>query len=176
MPQNLSQEGKLKKEDYVKLVDWKLTRGKWRPRLLDFAKTCENEAIEDASKKAFEVLDQSIKTSKDNMSSIIAFQQALDVLCELKGLGPATASAILSAYDESIPFMSDEALSAVMGSKEYTKKAAVALITSVRRKSKELSKASGKAWSSRDIEKCLFITASKQSDKTLPSRTKKRKR
>lgn len=34
-------------------VEWKLTRGKWRPRLLDFAKELSDDAVKDASTDAF---------------------------------------------------------------------------------------------------------------------------
>lgn len=37
-------------------MDWKLKRGKWRPRLLDFAKQADPAAVEAASRAAFEAL------------------------------------------------------------------------------------------------------------------------
>ena len=37
-------------------MDWKLTRGKWRPRLLDFAKALPPAAVEAASAAAFGLL------------------------------------------------------------------------------------------------------------------------
>lgn len=37
-------------------VDWKLLRGKWRPRLLDFAKQADPAAVEAASRAAFQAL------------------------------------------------------------------------------------------------------------------------
>ncbi len=42
-------------EDLVRLVDWKLTRGKWRPKLLDYAKQQEDGVVKEASMAAFEV-------------------------------------------------------------------------------------------------------------------------
>lgn len=38
-------------------VEWKLTRGKWRPRLLDYAKAHSNEAVVAVSSSAFRHID-----------------------------------------------------------------------------------------------------------------------
>lgn len=42
------------------------------------------------------------------------------VLGTLQGVGPATASAVLQAADPSVPFLSEEAMQAVLGDKAYT--------------------------------------------------------
>ena len=34
-------------------VEWKLTRGKWRPNLLDYAKDAMEQAVVDATQKAY---------------------------------------------------------------------------------------------------------------------------
>lgn len=78
-----------------KLMQWKLTRGKWRPRLLDFVSALEEDVVKSASQKAFQALPDVSK--------------AVTELTVLKGVGPATASAILAAYAPDVaPFMSDE--------------------------------------------------------------------
>ena len=179
LPKKLRAQKKIDKSDLVKLVDWKLTRGKWRPRLLDFAKSLDEKAIESTSSKAFETLDCS-KCKDGNMAvPLDAVKEALQVLCELKGVGPATASAILSAYDPSIPFMSDEALLAVIQSKEYTAKAFVNLTSAVRRKAEELIRQCETIqWSSREVEKCLFAASKRDIKDSTRTQTsiKKRKR
>lgn len=66
-----------------------------RPRLLDFVSSLEDSVVKSASEKAFKSLPDISKAVKE--------------LTVLKGVGPATASAVLAAYAPDIaPFMSDE--------------------------------------------------------------------
>uniref|UniRef100_A0A7N0SXH0 Uncharacterized protein n=1 Tax=Kalanchoe fedtschenkoi TaxID=63787 RepID=A0A7N0SXH0_KALFE len=82
--------------ELVELMKWKLARGKWRPRLLDFVSSLDGEAVVSASRKAFEALPD--------------VSRAVTELTVLKGVGPATA--VLAAYAPGVaPFMSDEELS-----------------------------------------------------------------
>lgn len=94
--------------EYVRIVRWKLKRGKWRPRLQSMADAVDNNEVVAASTKAFAAL------KKGNL------RDALKPFTELKGCGPATASAILAAVDVQVPFMSDELLQEVMGEHKYT--------------------------------------------------------
>ena len=59
-------------------VDWKLTRGKWRPRLLGYAKNASEEAVSDATKLAYTLLET---TECPDMQHV---QQALKALTSLK--------------------------------------------------------------------------------------------
>ncbi|XP_028406694.1 uncharacterized protein LOC114529143 [Dendronephthya gigantea] len=102
LPQNLKSRDKmyLNLDELCQLMKWKLTRGKFRPRLSDLVKANDGETVEKISLKAFECLP--------DVSS------AVRELSKLKAVGPATASAILSAGAPNlVPFMADEAMMAI---------------------------------------------------------------
>ena len=58
-------------------VDWKLTRGKWRPKLLDYAKAHYEEAVKSATGAAF-------KSIRDAGSSEEGLKAAMSALTALK--------------------------------------------------------------------------------------------
>ncbi|CAK9173879.1 unnamed protein product [Ilex paraguariensis] len=158
--------------DISKLMQWKLTRGKWRPRLLDFVSALDEDVVKSASEKAF--------TSLPDVS------KAVSELTVLKGVGPATASAILAAYAPDIaPFMSDEAMVAALGnSKDYTLKQYVVFVDKLQAKAKELS-TKGDLFTPSDVERALWSSAAaaKLQDsstdahlKVKPNKNSKRKR
>jgi hypothetical protein len=90
------------KEELVKLTTWKLSRGTFRPALLSKVESNSPESVADHTKTAFKLLDDGLVI------------EALSCVTKLVGIGPATGSAILSAYTESVPFMSDESLMYVL--------------------------------------------------------------
>jgi hypothetical protein len=155
--------------DLSKLMQWKLTRGKWRPRLLDFVLSLDDNVVKSASEKAFKALPDMSK--------------AISELTVLKGVGPATASAVLAAYAPDLaPFMSDEAMVAALGnSKDYTLKQYLVFTNKLQEKSKELS-AEGDLFTPSDVERSLWSSAvssrlAVSSAKDVkPNKTAKRKR
>lgn len=141
------------KNELNKVMEWKLTRGKWRPRLLSFVSSLDETSVKAASQKAFAALPD--------------LKDAVNALSTLKGVGPATASAVLAAFDPHIaPFMSDEAMVAALGSsKEYTLKQYLVFAERLQNKAKELnSKGHVKEgengfFTASDIERALWSAA-----------------
>lgn len=74
----------------------------------------------------------------------------------LQGVGPATASAVLEAFDPSIPYASDAAMLGALGSKDYTVKKVLELTAALRGKAAALSEEGGRQWTARDIEMALY--------------------
>ncbi|PBP25921.1 hypothetical protein BUE80_DR003127 [Diplocarpon rosae] len=86
--------------ELIKLVDWKLTHGVYRPSLRKLVASNTNEKIESSLNDAFTVY---AKNPSDIATAIEKIKE------NLKGVGPATASLILAVHDpQNIVFFSDE--------------------------------------------------------------------
>lgn len=107
------------KDELVLLMDWKLAKGKFRPTLPKLIKSNDNETVKNVTKDGIEIFLQYVNSTKDlsiTESQLPEFQKAVKLsfkkLCELRGVGPATASLILSTLSaittRAPPFFSDE--------------------------------------------------------------------
>ncbi|KAF2709301.1 hypothetical protein K504DRAFT_379441 [Pleomassaria siparia CBS 279.74] len=87
----------LAKSEVESLVEWKLKHGTFRPKLLQLVQSNPALLIEETTRSAFAILDPTSPLP------------ALKLVTALKGIGPATASLLLSVYDpDGVPFFSDE--------------------------------------------------------------------
>ncbi|KAI5467296.1 hypothetical protein BGZ63DRAFT_398886 [Mariannaea sp. PMI_226] len=86
-------------DDVKELVEWKLRHGKFRPNLMKLVSS--NDPV---------VAADIIKQAQDAYHQTTDAQAALDILTKLKGIGPATASLLLTVHDpDRVIFFSDEA-------------------------------------------------------------------
>ncbi|KAF3007580.1 hypothetical protein E8E13_007414 [Curvularia kusanoi] len=93
-------EKQLIKSEVEKLVEWKLKHGTFRPSLMKLVRDNSAESIKNITSSAFAGCSSS--SEKDVL-------RALTTLTQLRGIGPATASLLLSVLDpDGIPFFSDE--------------------------------------------------------------------
>ena len=117
-------------EELVNMVDWKMSRGKVRPNLLNYAKAHSESTVKDATRDAIARLRSASRTED--------IPKALEPVVKLKGVGPATASAVLACADDSVPFMCDDLIAVALGnlpsSVRYSESSFVELCDAARRK------------------------------------------
>ena len=144
LPKLIKEQKHLTLKQLERLMIWKLRRGVFRPTLMGLIRRNDNKSV-------IEVTTAGFKAAELNIG------EGLDILCKLKGVGPATASVILSVYLPSeVPFMSDEAMDAVLGlPRLYTKAQFIQYQKALIEKSKQL----GSTWSPSVIENALWCAA-----------------
>ncbi|KAH9264884.1 hypothetical protein BASA83_011631 [Batrachochytrium salamandrivorans] len=139
----LDSTSELDKAAVLRIVQWKLRRGTFRPTLLAAVASNSEKTILTATTAAKLLLSQTSSSCKHPSTSKIL--DAIKVVSELTGVGPATASAILACSSDRVPFMSDEALVALQGTDpaklKYTIKQYTELLTVLTEKAAELNHA-----------------------------------
>ena len=136
-----------------RVMRWKLMRGKFRPGLQAYVDGLTDAAVRDASRTSFQ------------HATAGRVAEALDALSKpLKGVGPATASAVLAAFDPSIPFMSDEALALLGRAKvAYSTAEGVALAQLLGRLASALQKTeplgSARRWTAQHVQQAVWAAA-----------------
>ncbi|XP_058271430.1 uncharacterized protein zgc:112496 isoform X2 [Hemibagrus wyckioides] len=138
-------ERTLTQPELVKLMEWKLTRGKFRPRLKQLIGSNSEEAVLCCTKKAFALLPD--------------VQSAITELSTLKGLGPATASAVLAAgAPGEVAFMADEVVESIAELRpvQYTAKHFSLFLEKILHKTHQLNKDSQQDWTPHKVELSLW--------------------
>jgi len=140
-------EGHVTHEELVQTIKWKLARGVFRPRLKDLIQMNTPRVVLQESKKAF----RAIFKRND-------LEAAMGALSNLKGVGPAMASAVLAAgCPELAPFMADECLLS-MGDTEgidYTMKEYMKLVAKTQACVDRLNEQGG-SWTPHKVELAVW--------------------
>jgi hypothetical protein len=133
------------KDDLMAIVNWKFKKGKPRFSLMKYLKNNQELEIEEKSKMAFS------KASNGDIKG------AIETLSELKGVGPATSSAVLSIYKpELFCFMDDELIEMFSPRKrEYSLKTYLL----VNRRCKEIAEEIGNGWTCYRIGRALWVSS-----------------
>ena len=136
-------------KELVDMVDWKMTRGKVRPNLLNFAKAHSEATVKDATRDAIARLRSASRTED--------IPRALEPAVKLKGIGPATASAVLACADDSVPFMCDDLILVALGKMDskfrYNESNFIELCEAARRKGRKVGMTAS------EVERAIFSAA-----------------
>ncbi|KAI7086926.1 hypothetical protein KC356_g4644 [Hortaea werneckii] len=93
------------KDELLKLTEWKLSHGKFRPTLLKLVDSNDVMTVKTTAIEAYRILPPTNTTAP----SAENIRKVLDVFTRLKGVGAATATLLMASYDQiNIPFFSDE--------------------------------------------------------------------
>jgi len=134
-------------DEIVQTIKWKLARGQFRPRLKDLVQMNTPRVVMQDTKKAFRKLAK----MKDVESAVVALSQ-------LKGVGPAMASAVLAAgAPEMAPFMADEVLLAMPDIEgiDYTMKEYIKLVEKTKECVERLNSQGGD-WTPHKVELAVW--------------------
>ncbi|XP_014367746.2 uncharacterized protein LOC106718229 isoform X1 [Papilio machaon] len=151
LPKKIKSRGKdahMIHEELVQLMKWKQARGRFYPQLSYLIKVNTPRAVMQETKKAFKKLPN--------------IESAMTALSNLKGVGTATASALLAAASPEIaPFMADECIQAIpeMEGSDYTAKEYLNFVKHIRNVCDRLNKEQngcGKKWSPHMVELALW--------------------
>lgn len=160
------------KDELVTLMDWKLAHGVFRPSLKKLVRQNESDFVRDITQQALQSLG-----STDVESSGNEVKHSLDILTKFKGVGPATASLLISVYSpERLPFFSDELFRWAFWSPneawskqiKYNLKEYLALLAKVKEFRERFHTKFGRDIGALDIEKVAFTLGKQVPDKSGP--------
>lgn len=150
LPKKIKSRGKdlhLTHDEMVQTIKWKLARGKFRPNLVNLVQMNTPRVVMTDTKKAFR------KLSKTN-----DVQAAANILCNMKGVSPGMASAVLAAGAPQLaPFMADECLLAMpdVDSVEYTMKEYMSFVEHIKACVERLNQQGG-SWTPHTVELAVW--------------------
>ena len=143
----------ISKEELMVVVRWKFSVGKKRAALMKHLNSNTDKSVQQCSKKAIAHARRMEKSFDDWRGD--DFKTCINHLTELSGVGPATASAVLSMIRPDVfPYMYDECIDTFLPKRTYTLPVYLQVAKSCTELSKDL-----KGWSPARIARTLWIAA-----------------
>jgi hypothetical protein len=143
----------LTKDELMMVVRWKFSVGKKRPALIKYLHSNSEASVQKSSKLAIaQARNIEISQTKDNTQSI---KNAIAQLTDLKGVGPATASAVLTMIRPDLYcYMYDECIDSFLPKRTYT----LPVYMKVNEDCKEIANRM-KGWTTSRIARVLWTAA-----------------
>eukprot|EP00127_Corallochytrium_limacisporum_P004130 Clim_evm75s157 gene=Clim_evmTU75s157 len=158
----------IEKSELERLMQWKLSRGKFRPTLMALIRRNDAKTVKSVTTEAFKNIDDA--------------KGCLKTLTQLTGVGPATATALMQvAAPDRYAFFADEVYEALEAAKEvpplkYNEKCALALMEVIGSRAKALEVTAA------ELQQAIFAAAhaagsgASTADSKPKSKTNSRKR
>jgi hypothetical protein len=127
--------------ELVRLTEWKMARGIWRPRNLALVRGNDADVVE--------------RTSTEALAKIPHPSEPIAMLAKLAGVGPATASAVTSAAAPDVYPFFDELVAAQipgLGQVTFTPREYARYAEAIREQATQL----GSGWTPVDVERALW--------------------
>ena len=158
----------LSKDQLLDIVQWKFAVGKPRPQNLGLLRANTDTLVQKCSRDAIQLAKDirfpecvSEETRELTADGKHAIKKALEELTRLRGVGPATATAVLCRVRPDIVcYMYDEVIDCFEAKRDYT----MNIYLRVNAKCLELAKTLGGDWTTARIAKVLWIAARVSAD------------
>ncbi|MBI4674344.1 MAG: hypothetical protein HY741_22095 [Chloroflexi bacterium] len=147
------------KEEFLETLRWKMKRGDWREWNRVRVANTDARVIKKHAQDAFAAardLDAEIPTASKEC------KRPLQILCELDGVGPATASAVLAAYRPDLyPFFDEWIARQIpnLGKVAFTASYYWKYADALRGKAKELKELCGMGWIVQEVGQALWVVS-----------------
>jgi hypothetical protein len=142
---NMRQNKYITKDELLKIVQWKFLKGKPRHALMNHLRANTPKSVLEHSKAGMDFADEGDP------------ERAITEIAKLRGVGPATASAVLSLYrPDSFAFMDDEVIECLYtGKRGYT----AAIYRNINERCTDLAEKLGCDWNPRRVGRALWTAA-----------------
>ena len=142
---NMQRDKCITKDELLKIVQWKFLKGKPRHALMNHLRANSTESVQEHSKAGMDLADQGDPDG------------AIFEISKLRGVGPATASAVLSLYRPDVfAFMDDEVIECLYnGKRGYT----AAIYRNINEQCRDLAVKLGCYWNPRRVGRALWAAA-----------------
>ncbi len=162
------------------IMKWKLARGQMRPLQKLVESNAASVVVEVTTRCFVNILGTNDEACTSSSQSSLEWERGLQALCELKGIGIATATAVLAVFLPALcPFMADEVIDAVVvdEKRDYTLKIYKKLQSLMVKKAEELNRfTQDDYWTAEKVGKALWVCAKRSSLSPILNEVDTRKR
>ncbi len=147
------------KDEFLEILRWKMKRGDWREWNRVRVANADAHTIKKAAQDAFAAardLEESVPTASKE------YKKPIQILSEMDGVGPATASAALAAYrPELYPYFDEWIAKQIphLGKVAFTASYYWKYADALRGKAKELQKKCRDTWNAHEVGHALWVAS-----------------